>query len=172
MAARLEFETWVPFPLERVFRFFADPNNLPRIMPAETGTRIDRLKLITPSTAPVAPDHDATLAGVGTEIFTSFKLLPPLPFRATWIAVITEFEWEHHFADEQRRGPFRRWRHRHEFAAETRSGTPGTSVRDLIEYEAGFGAAGRIAERFFISRQLQRTFAHRQEVLASLLQQG
>jgi hypothetical protein len=29
----MSFEQWVPFPLERVFLFFADPRNLPRLMP-------------------------------------------------------------------------------------------------------------------------------------------
>jgi hypothetical protein len=106
MAARLQLEEWVSFSLERVFLFFADPRNLPRIMPPSTGTRIDRLRLVAP---PLSPDgmqpRDARLAGVGSEIFTSFRVLPPLPFRATWVAVIAEFEWNHHFADIQEKAP-------------------------------------------------------------------
>jgi len=41
-----QFEVWVPFPLERVFRFFANPENLPRIMPPASGTRIEALRLV------------------------------------------------------------------------------------------------------------------------------
>ena len=45
MSYRLEFGQWVPYPLEEVFLFFADPRNLPRIMPPATGTRIEHLSL-------------------------------------------------------------------------------------------------------------------------------
>jgi ligand-binding SRPBCC domain-containing protein len=172
MAASLQFEEWVSFPLERVFEFFANPRNLPRIMPLATDTRIEQLKLVAPSPSPLrSQTRKADLAGVGSEIFTSFLVLPPLPFRTSWVAAISEFEWNHHFADIQKEGPFRRWRHRHEFASDTRRGIQGTVVRDVIEYEAGFGFAGLLAEKLFISGQMRRTFAHRQRVLASLLQE-
>ena len=128
------------FPLERVFEFFANPRNLPRIMPLATDTRIEQLKLVAPSPSPLGSQtRNTDLAGVGSEIFTSFLVLPPLPFRTSWVAAITEFAWNHHIADIQKEGPFRRWRHRHEFASHTRHGIQGTVVRDVIEYEAGFG---------------------------------
>lgn len=170
MAAHLEFEEWVAFPLEQVFLFFANPRNLPRIMPPASGTRVDDLKLVPPqaSSRGPSPTH-ANLAGVGSEIFTSFLLLPPLPFRATWVARVTEFELNDHFTDLQAKGPFRSCLHRHEFVSEVRGGIPGTSVRDVIDYEAGFGIAGLLAERLFISAQMRRTFEHRQRVLASAL---
>src|SRR6478672_774600 len=137
-----QFEQWVPVPIERVFLFFANPGNLPRIMPPRTGTELVRPKLVPP---PGITEERATitdrppLAGVGSEIVTSFRLFPFLPFRAQWIALITEFEWNHHFADIQKKGPFKRFRHRHEFSAETRNGASGTTVRDVIEYDPGFG---------------------------------
>lgn len=62
-------------------------------------------------------------------IVTSFRLFPFLPLRAQWIAGITEFEWNHHFADLQQKGPFKHWHHRHEFLAETRQGIGGTGPR-------------------------------------------
>jgi ligand-binding SRPBCC domain-containing protein len=165
--SRLQFEQWVPFPLGRVFLFFANPQNLPLIMPPATGTRIDHLTLVPP------PKHPATnvpsMAGVGSEIVTSFRLFPFLPFRARWVALITEFEWDHHFADIQKSGPFKRFHHRHELAAETREGVAGTIVRDVIEYDVGFGPFGSVANQFFVNRQFQRTFAYRQAALVRLL---
>ena len=169
MPAKLEFEAWVSFPLERVFLFFANPNNLARIMPPASGARIDRVKLVPPPPAPSSHTPNPNLAGVGTEIFTSFKVLPLLHFRATWITFVTEFEWNQHFADIQTKGPFRRWQHCHEFATEIRHGISGTLVRDVIEYDAGFGFLGTVAEKFFVSAQMGRTFAYRQQILGSVL---
>jgi len=170
MIHRAQFEEWVPFPLERVFLFFANPENLPRIMPPASDTRINRLNLVSPS-APtgVIPAAKQTLAGVGSTIVTSVRLLPFFPFRAPWIARVMEFEWNHHFADIQEKGPFKTWHHRHEFAAETRNGIAGTRVGDRIEYEVGFGLLGAMAQRLFVGRQITRTFLHRQSVLEGLL---
>jgi ligand-binding SRPBCC domain-containing protein len=168
MTTRLQFEDWVPFPLPRVFAFFSDPENLPRIMPPATQTRVGELHLVPPppSQEPVASSR---AAGAGTVIVTSFRLFPFLPLRAQWIARITEFEWNHYFADVQQKGPFKRWHHRHEFRAETRNGVSGTAVRDVIEYEVGYGWLGALANALFIERQMRRTFAERQKVLPGLL---
>ena len=64
MKHRLEFEQWVPFPLEHVFAFFSNPENLPRIMPESSATRLIALNRVSP------PEESAGLstekaAGVG-----------------------------------------------------------------------------------------------------------
>jgi ligand-binding SRPBCC domain-containing protein len=169
----VQFEQWVPVPIDQVFLFFANPGNLPRIMPPQTGTELVGLKLVPP---PGIEEERATvtdrapLAGAGSEIVTSFRVVPFLPFRAQWIAVITEFEWNHHFADVQKRGPFKSFHHRHELREETRSRVKGTVLRDVIEYEVGFGWLGDLAQRLFIGRQLERTFEYRQRALEKLLE--
>ena len=168
MSHHLQFEHWVPFPIERVFAFFSNPENLPRIMPASTHTKLIAFNRVPPP----APPHDTSsenAAGVGSTIVTSFRVLPFLPLRAPWIARIAEFEWNQHFADVQDKGPFQSWHHRHEFRPETRNGVSGTLVRDQIEYEVGFGPLGALANAVFIRRQMQRTFAERQQVLPKLL---
>jgi hypothetical protein len=78
---------------------------------------------------------------------TCFRPFTFLPFRAPWIALITEFEWNHHFADVQKKGPFKRFQHRHEFSEEPRNGASGTTVHDVIEYDPGFGALRDLAQR-------------------------
>jgi ligand-binding SRPBCC domain-containing protein len=164
----LQFEDWVPFPVTQVFAFFSNPENLPHIMPAATQTRIDKLDLVPPPASPESV-HFRKAAGVGTVITTSFRLFPFLPVRAPWIARITEFEWNHHFADIQQRGPFKQWRHRHEFLAETRNGVSGTLVRDAIEYEFGLGPLEALANSLFIVSKMRETFAQRQQTLPRLL---
>jgi ligand-binding SRPBCC domain-containing protein len=168
MSSHLEFEQWVPFPLERVFAFFSNPENLPRIMPAGSATRLIGLNRMAPPTTPPGSTAEKA-AGIGSTIVTSFRVFPFLPIRAQWIARITEFEWNHHFADVQDKGPFKTWHHRHEFAAEIRGNTEGVIVRDLIEYEVGFGALGKIAEAMFVRPQMSRTFQERQKALPDLL---
>ena len=163
---QIQFEQWVPFPVEKVFLFFANPQNLPRIMPPATATRLVRLRLVSP---PGAAADGPALAGVGSQIVTSFRVSPYLFVRAEWIAEITEFEWNHHFADDQRRGPFKSFHHRHELTAENRDGVSGTRVRDVITYDVGFGAVGRLADKVFVRRQMERTFTYRQQALEKLL---
>jgi len=167
----VQFEQWVPAPLERVFLFFANPDNLPQIMPPQTGTRLVGMKLAPPPgiTESATIRQREPLAGAGSEITTSFRMVPFLPFRAQWTALITEFEWNHHFADIQKRGPFRSFQHRHELTEETRGQVRGTVVRDVIEYEVGFGWLGELARKLFIDRQLQRTFEYRQQAQEKLL---
>jgi ligand-binding SRPBCC domain-containing protein len=168
MSHHLQFEQWVPFPLERVFAFFSNPENLPRIMPAPTQTRIDQLHLVAAAPSPDSVSS-APAAGVGTVIVTSFRVFPFLPLRAQWIARITEFEWNRYFADVQEKGPFKSWHHCHEFAAETRGGISGTLVRDVVDYDVGFGPLGAIANALLIERQMRGTFEQRQETLPRLL---
>ena len=137
-------------------------------MPTESGTKIEPLNRVAP---PDPRDAAADVAaGVGSTMVTSFCVFPVLPLRARWIARITEFEWNHYFAvRRQEKGPFKNWRHRHQFLAETRSGIAGTVVRDVIDYEVGLGFVGAMIDAVFLRRQMQNTFAQRQEVLLKLL---
>jgi ligand-binding SRPBCC domain-containing protein len=171
MIHRIQFEQWVPAPIERVFLFFANPSNLPRIMPPQTRTELAVLRLVSPPSVPEQPatPNGDSLAGVGSEIVTCFRPLAFLPFRAQWIALITEFEWNHHFADTQKKGPFKSFQHRHELSTEKRNGEGGTMVRDVIEYDPGLGLLGDLADKLFIAPSLKQTFEYRQRTLAKLL---
>ncbi len=164
----LEFEQWVAFPQQRVFAFFSNPENLPRIMPSASQTKLIRLN-IKPAPPPPPGIAAKDAAGAGSTIVTSFRVFPFLHLRAQWVARITEFEWNHHFADVQDKGPFKSWHHRHEFAAAERDGVGGTLVRDVIDYEVGFGWLGKIANALFVRRQMESTFAQRQQSLPKLL---
>lgn len=78
---------------------------------------------------------------------------------------ITTLEAPHTFVDEQVRGPFARFRHRHRFEA-----TPtGTRMVDEITFRAPFGALGRIAEGLVLRRYLVRLIRERNRSLAAEL---
>jgi ligand-binding SRPBCC domain-containing protein len=91
------------------------------------------------------------------------------------MARIVDFDWNSHFVDEQVRGPFRRFRHRHGVGGEVRQGVEGTMVMDVIEYESPAGAVGWLANGL-IGRQFEEAFAYRQkrlpEILAAAAQQA
>jgi ligand-binding SRPBCC domain-containing protein len=167
LSQKIQFEQWVPAGIGRVFLFFANPQNLPRIMPPVTETKLIEVKLVSPPDA--AKRNGEGLAGAGSEIVTSFRLFRLFPIYRKWTARIVEFEWDHHFADLQVKGPFKKFVHRHELKTEIRNGIEGTIVRDAVEYDAGFGFLGRIAEKF-IARQLEQTFKYRQQALEKLLE--
>ena len=169
MLHRLQFADWVPFPVPQVFRFFSNPENLPRLMPAASETRLDHLEVIAAQPPSRVDEQSRQAAGVGSVLTTSFRIFPFLPLRAQWIAQITEFEWDHHFADVQQKGPFKRWHHRHEFLTDTRDGVSGTLVSDVIDYEVGLGPLDAIANSIFIARQMRQTFNERQRILPQLL---
>jgi ligand-binding SRPBCC domain-containing protein len=172
MTQRFETSQWVAYPVELVFAFFANPANLPHLMPPELKTRIEDARLTPPPPRPLNPDptrrFSAVAAGVGSEIIITFCPLRWVPKRIGWTARITEFVWNDHFSDEQVIGPFSSFRHRHGIEPQTRDGVEGTLVSDAIEFALPFGPFSGLASAI-LRRQLTRQFAHRQDRLPAIL---
>lgn len=139
---RFACEQWLPLPPAAVFPFFADPFNLQAITPPWLDFR-------------VVGSTDATVR-LGTEIDYRLRL-HGVPLR--WKSRITEWDPPHGFTDEQLRGPYRRWVHRHRFAA--RDG--GTHATDTVDYAV---LGGALVARLFVARDVERIFAYRREQLA------
>ena len=172
MSERFETSQWVPYPVELVFAFFANPANLPHLMPPQLETRIEDARIEPPPTRPVAQDASrrflSVAAGVGSEILITFYPVPWVPRRVSWLTRITEFAWNSHFCDAQVRGPFTAFQHRHGIAAEIRDGAEGTLVSDAVEYELPYGWIGRVGG-VMVRRLLTRSFAYRQKRLPEIL---
>lgn len=75
---------------------------------------------------------------------------------------ITEMHAPDYFVDEQVKGPFRRFRHVHEFSEDSRC----TTMVDRIEFTAPFGPLGRLAEKLILARYLQQLIETRNRHLA------
>ena len=165
MHYNLRCEQWVPISLDRVFAFFADPNNLPRITPPELSLRIERLKLVPPD-----PSHP-TFAAAGSDVVVSFRV-PILGFRMQHIAHITGFEMNRSFRDRHTRWPLMDWDHRHEFEAAERDAISGTIVRDDLHYALGPGVLGAIPNALVVHGQLEKMFGFRQIALQELVAAG
>jgi ligand-binding SRPBCC domain-containing protein len=173
MPETLRTSQWTAFPVELVFAFFANPGNLPHLMPKWQQARIESSRLLAPPPRPLAPDpafrYQSPAAGEGSEMVISFRPIPRLSFRIRWLARITEFVWNSHFCDEQLKGPFRFWKHRHGIVAESRNGVNGTLISDEVEYSLPGGPLGSVADSIFVRRQMGATFAYRQQRLEEIL---
>jgi ligand-binding SRPBCC domain-containing protein len=172
MTGHLATQQWVPFPVELVFAFFANPSNLPHLMPQALKARLEDVRLEAPPARPLAADaarrFRSVAAGEGSEILISFCPIPLIPQRVSWTARITEFVWNSHFIDEQIRGPFARFHHRHGTIARVRDGVEGTLVTDAVEYALPLGFLGRMAAGV-VHKQLEKQFEFRQKKLPEAL---
>ncbi len=74
---------------------------------------------------------------------------------------VTRYERPRHFRDTMVRGAFRRFDHDHLFepCAE------GTRMVDRFDYDAPLGPLGRVAERLFLTRYLERFLRERNDTI-------
>jgi ligand-binding SRPBCC domain-containing protein len=174
---RLHFETqqWLPYPHELVFAFFANPENLPRLMPRWQRARIEQASFAPPPPRPAgSPRYPGIAAGSGTTLTLTVRPFPFCPIRVPWDALIEDFLWNHGFCDVQVSGPFRYWRHCHSVSPATGPANPlnpapGTLLKDEVAYELPLGPLSSLADRILVRRQLASTFRYRQRRTAELL---
>jgi len=133
-------EIWLAAERDEVFRFFAAAENLEHLTPPWL-----HFQILTP--VPIEIRR-------GTIIDYRLRLHG---FPVRWQSEITAWEPPHRFVDEQRRGPYRRWIHEHQFLAER----GGTTVRDSVEYEMPLA----VVTRWFVQRDVEQIFSYRSRAL-------
>jgi ligand-binding SRPBCC domain-containing protein len=145
---QLDREIQLRAPLERVFTFFSDPFNLETLTPPWL-----RFRVVSCSDESIRE---------GTRIDYRLRL-HGIPLR--WRSRITDWEPGKHFVDEQERGPYRLWRHLHEFEEQGEH----TLVRDRVVYAV---LGGSLVNRLFVRRDVERIFDYRSERIRELLETG
>ena len=144
MAFQIHQEQLLRYPLEQVFGFFSAAENLDLLTPPWV-----RFSILTPLPIEMA---------VGTIIEYRIRLRG-VP--VTWRSEITEWQPPFAFCDEQRRGPYRFWIHRHTFQERP----DGTLVTDHVDYAV---IGGALVNRLFFARELRRIFDYRKARLKEL----
>lgn len=141
----LECGQIIPRPIDEVFEFFGDAFRLEQITPPSL-----KFRVITPRPIDI---------GEGTEIDYRLKLRG-IPIR--WRSLISDWRPPNCFVDQQLRGPYLLWKHRHTFT----SIEGGTLCEDRVDYRVPLG---RLVNRMFVQSELKHIFSYRQQQLERLL---
>ena len=163
-------EQWLPFPRTLVFAFFANPTNLPPLMPVWQQTRIEDVTFGPPTARPEGtPDYRTVVAGDGTNLTITARAVPGLPLRIPWNALIEDFRWNEGFCDVQLQGPFAYWHHCHTVRdGRSATGEPGTIVRDEVKYQLPLDPMSRVG--LPVARAAMHSlFGYRQSRASALL---
>lgn len=138
----LKRQVFIPAPIDDVFAFFSDAENLNDITPPWLD-----FKITTP--LPIAMEKSAL-------IDYSLKLMG---VRLTWKTEIADWEPPGRFVDRQIKGPYRVWKHTHLFA----ESNGGTQMTDVVQYAVPGFVFSPIIHYFFVRPRLEKIFSYREE---------
>ncbi len=140
-------EQWVPAPLNEVFSFFSDANNLEKLTPGWL-----HFKVLGKSTPEIKQgtliDYQLSIHGI----------------RLRWQSKIIDWAPGKQFVDIQVKGPYQLWHHTHEF--KTVSG--GTLMVDRIKYRSKGWLLAPLLEAAFVGPDIRRIFAFRHRIIGRL----
>lgn len=145
---RLLREQVIARPIDEVFQFFADAQNLETLTPSWLNFQI-----LTP--LPIQMHS-------GSIIQYSLRL-HGVPVH--WTTAITDWRPPFEFVDVQLRGPYVMWHHRHRFESIGEQ----TRMIDEIHYLLPYGWFGRLAHAAFVARDLNAIFEFRASAVERLL---
>jgi ligand-binding SRPBCC domain-containing protein len=148
MLHRLNRQQIVPAPLEKVWAFFATPDNLNAITPEDLHFEII---------------HGGGKHMYGGQLIEYRVQFIPL-FKSRWLTEISHLEEKVSFVDEQRLGPYHFWYHQHHFE----SVPGGTRIRDQVTYELPFGPLGELVHALWVGPRLTYIFDTRREIVATI----
>jgi ligand-binding SRPBCC domain-containing protein len=146
---KLTRELFVPSPPEIAWTFFSNPKNLAVITPPEMNFKILTKNL---------PEK------IFSGMLINYSLTPLLGIKANWVTEIKEVKEKEFFIDEQIKGPYAIWRHKHSFAPLNK----GTLLNDEVEYALPLASLGEVAHRWHIKKKLDYIFEYRAKVISEI----
>lgn len=149
----LKKEILIAAPLEQVWQFFSNPENLRIITPPYMKFRIIKRP-------------------ASTEIFEGmqigYKVSPILNIPMKWVTLIKSVDRLKSFTDVQFKGPYALWEHTHTFERVPE----GTLMYDQVKYALPLGIIGVWAHKLFVNRQLESIFQYRAQIVSGLFEQS
>ncbi|HMP58331.1 MAG TPA: SRPBCC family protein [Gemmatales bacterium] len=140
----LEREQYLPRPIDEVFEFFAQAENLDYLTPPWLHFRI-----VTPR--PIILQQGAVI-----DYRIRWRWLP-----VRWRSVITAWDPPHGFVDEQVRGPYKFWHHTHSFVAKEE----GTLMTDRVRYRLRCAPFSNFMQKR-VASDLELIFDYRRQRIA------
>jgi len=145
---RYASESLLDAPLEVVFEFFSNAENLGRLSPASL-----QFEILTP--LPIS---------MKTGVLIDYRLkVRGVPLR--WRTEITVWDPMKRFVDRQMSGPYRKWVHEHRFQAEGNR----TRMWDSVEYALPGGFLAPLFHFAFVRREVERIFEFRDRAIREWL---
>lgn len=135
--------------LKTAWKFFSSANNLSEITPKDMG-----FTLVTEM------EDDEIYEGMLIDYYVS----PLFGIKMKWQTEITHVDFQKSFIDFQKKGPYKLWKHHHEFIPNDE----GVLMRDTIDYELPMGFLGEIAHSLFVKKKLDYIFDYRFRVLSKV----
>ncbi|KAA3613053.1 MAG: hypothetical protein D8M58_12145 [Calditrichaeota bacterium] len=135
--------------IDKVWDFISSPYNLKRITPEHMQFNITYRNLA---------------AKIYPGMIIHYTVKPLLGLKMTWVTEITHVKEGEYFVDEQRVGPYKIWHHEHKLVEIEK----GVLMTDLITYEPPFSILGKIANKLFIQRDLEKIFNYRTQSMIKI----
>jgi ligand-binding SRPBCC domain-containing protein len=136
---------FLPIPQDVAWAFFSNPSNLP---------------LLTPPWVHFKDESYEQARQIYPGMVLLHKIQPYGLIPSSWVSIITHAQAPDYFIDEQQKGPFSFWHHKH--TIDPVEG--GVEVRDTIHYALPFGLFGEVGN-FFVRTQMERVFDYRERML-------
>jgi ligand-binding SRPBCC domain-containing protein len=146
----LKSTQFIQATIEELWDFFSSPLNLATITPPYMKFRI-------------TSEYD-TQQGLYEGQIITYKVSPLLSIPLSWTTEITKVVKHSRFIDEQKKGPYKLWRHEHTFQKQD----GGTMMTDLVNYSLPFSILGEVAHTLFVQKQLKEIFTYRKEKIDQL----
>lgn len=135
-------------PIEKVFHFHDDPQNLLKISPPGINVKIEH----------------AEPTALGAKIVLKVSQFGIIPMR--WEMEFTEYEPPYRMTDEMISGPFTTWIQRRELTFKNGK----THLKDTLQYELPLGILGKVANALVVKYIIANMFEYRQRKTKELLE--
>lgn len=133
---------WLPAEREKTFAFFKDEKNLEKITPPFLNFKV------------LGMDTDEIKTGSNIRYKLKVHGIP-----MEWHSVIDDFQPGRKFIDWQRKGPYSKWHHTHEFF----DCKKGTLIVDRVVYKLPVGTLGRWVAGAFVAKDVGNIFKYRNQ---------